>query len=133
MLILPFERHWAAAVLEGFAPPGGEGLAPAPGEVDYLGVHLRLLAATPPTARLGLRFAVMLAALSPLWLFKRGSTLAGLPPAERAAFLGRLLRMRGPVGELTTLLKLCASIALLGKSSVRERSGYDRPASHARA
>src|SRR5271169_71192 len=104
MSLFPFERRWAVAVLEGFAPPGGPGLAPRPGEADFLGTHLRIYEASGRGGRLALRMAVFVTALSPLWLFERVATFAGLPPEGRAVFLSRLLKMRGPVGELANVM-----------------------------
>lgn len=126
MTLFSFEKRWAAAVLEGFAPPNASGLSPKPGEADYLGVHLRILEASAPMGRLALRAAVLIAALSPLWLFQGFATMDKLSPEERSLLLSRLLRFKGPVSELTVLLKMSASIALLGTPSIRARSGFDK-------
>lgn len=122
----PFERRWAQALLEAFAPPGGPGLAPREGEVDYLGTFATLARRARPHAAWGLRIAVWLAALAPMWLWGRLRTVSGLSRGARARLLEELLAHRSfPVRELTLLLKLSASMALLGTSSVRARSGYD--------
>ena len=126
MTLFPFEKRWAAAILEGFAPCDGPGLAPKPAEVDWLGVHLRIFAATAPVGKLSLRLGVIITALAPLWLQGRPALISSLEPLERSRLLGRLLRLRGPAGELANLLKMSASIALLGTPSVRARSGFDR-------
>jgi hypothetical protein len=112
--------------LEGFAPESGPGLAPKPGEADFLGAHLRIYDASAPMGRLALRFGVVLAALAPIWLFRRFATIDRLTAEERSEILARLLPMRGPVGELSVLLKMTASIALLTPPSIRARSGFDR-------
>ena len=120
------ERRWAQALLESFAPVGGPGLAPLPGEVDYLGTFGALVRRARPRAAWGLRVAVWLAALAPLWLWGRLRTVTGLSRAARTALLEELLAHRSfPVRELALLLKLAAAMALLGTSSVRARSGYD--------
>jgi hypothetical protein len=131
MTLFSIEKRWAKAILEGFAPESSPGLAPKPGEADFLGAHLRIYEASAPMGRLALRFGVLLAALSPIWLLRRFSTLDRLTAEERSEILGRLLAMRGPAGELTILLKMTASIALLTPPSIRARSGFDR-ISHAR-
>ena len=116
-------------VLEGFAPPEHPGLAPMHGEVDYVGTFGRMLAATNTRARLGLRLAVWLAALSPLWHQGRLCTMARLPIDERAQLLSALLSHRWYlVRELLTLLKFAASLALFAEASVRARSQYDATA-----
>lgn len=120
------EKRWACDVLAAFAPERGDGLAPKPGEVDYLGAMSRMLRGATPRAAMGLRLALWLVALSPLWLWGRITTLSGLAAERRSALLSQLLVHRSfAVRELTTLLKLAAAIALLGTASVRERSGYD--------
>lgn len=120
------ERRWAQALLEAFAPSGGPGLAPREGEVDFLGTFGTLARRARPRAAWGLRIAVWLAALAPLWLWGRLRTVCGLSRGARAALLEELLAHRSfPVRELTLLLKLAASMALLGTNSVRARSGYD--------
>jgi len=127
VILLPFEKRWTTAALEAFAPPEGPGLAPRPGEVDYLGTYLRILEASNHGARLAMRFAAFMTGLSPVWLGGRLSTLAGLPVAERSRLVTRLLGLGfAPLAELATLLKLCACCALFSTPSVRERSGYDR-------
>lgn len=121
-----FERRWTAAVLEAFAPPGGPGLAPRPGEVDYVATFATLMRRTRPAAAWGLRLAIWLAALAPFWLRGRLHTVTGLTHEARARLLDELLRHRSfPVRELTLLLKVSAAMALLGTPSVRARSGYD--------
>ncbi len=128
-----FERRWALAVLEGFAPPDGPGLAPRAGEAGYLEALRRMGDASDGKSRLGLRLGVWIAALSPLWMLGRLRTMAGVPLAERPAILGRLLVHRAfAVRELTLLLKIAASLALLGAAPIRERSGYDLPPPPAR-
>ena len=121
-----FERRWASALLSSFAPEGGPGLHPRAGEVDYLATLRTMRAQATPLAAFGLRFAVWLLALSPLWACGRLCTAARLPVERRAALLARMLRHRSfLVREMTLLLKFVAAMALLGTQSVRERSGYD--------
>jgi hypothetical protein len=120
------ERRWARALLEAFAPTGGPGLAPRAGEVDFLATFTTLTRRARPRAAWGLRLAVWLAALAPMWLWGRLRTITGLDREARAQLLDELLRHRSfPVRELTLLLKLAAAMALLGTESVRARSGYD--------
>lgn len=125
--MMRFERRWAQHLLAAFAPvSSGEGLAPRPEEVDYLGVLARMRAKASPLAALGLRLAVWIAALAPLWLWGKVTTISALAIERRSQLLRELLGHRAfAVRELTMLLKLCAAMALLGTPSVRERSGYD--------
>lgn len=128
-----FELRWAEDLLAGFAPPDGPGLSPHEGEVRYAPVFTRMLRESTPLAALGLRLAVWIVALAPLWLWGRLRTSSRLSRAERPELLRQLLRHRSfAVRELTTLLKLVAMMALLGTETVRARSGYDNVQSSAR-
>jgi hypothetical protein len=120
------ETRWARDVLSAFAPKGAPGLAPAENEVDYVSVLARMRRDATPAAAFGLRIAVWMAALAPLWLWGKLATLGKLAVPHRAQLLRELLHHRlFAVRELTTLLKLSAAMALLGAPSVRARSGYD--------
>ena len=125
--MMAFEKRWARHLLAAFAPPEGPGLAPAPGEVDYLGVLARMVRGASPWAALGLRLAIWIAALAPLWLWGKVTTISKLAAERRTQLLRELLGHRAfVVRELTLLLKLSASMALLGTPTVRARSGYDQ-------
>lgn len=151
--MMRFEKRWARALLAAFAPSaaadrGGateseaapedlsrtrkrRRLAPRFGEVDYVSVLVRLMKQSTPQAALGLRAAIWIAALSPLWLWGRIATVTRLAAEHRTQLLGELLRHKSfMVRELALLLKFCAAMALLGNSEVRERSGYDGAATH---
>jgi hypothetical protein len=136
-----WEHIWAIDVLAAFAPASSETrssisatpsadsrLTPHEGEVDYFRVYRRLIAGSTPLAALGLRFALLMVVLAPVWLLGRFITFSALARAERTELLSRLLRHTSlVVRELSLLLKFAAAVALLGTPSVRERSGYDTP------
>jgi hypothetical protein len=115
-------------LLAAFAPQGARGLSPREGEVHYLAAYEKLVAGAAPLAAFGLRAAVWLFALSPIWHLGRARSISGLVEAERTALLRALLRHQTHVvRELTLLLKYAAALALLGTPSIRARSGYDAP------
>ena len=121
-----WELRWAKHLLGAFAPSGGPGLAPLPGEVDYESAFMRMRRHATPIAALGLRVALWMAALAPMWLWGRLATVSKLASERRSELLRQLLSHRTfAVRELTMLLKLAATMALLGTPSVRARSGYD--------
>ena len=121
-----WELRWAKHLLAAFAPSGGPGLAPLAGEVDYETAFVRMRRHATPLAALGLRVALWMAALAPLWLWGRLATVSKLAIPRRSELLRQLLAHRTfAVRELTLLLKLAATMALLGTPSVRARSGYD--------
>jgi hypothetical protein len=125
--LTPLERRWAGDLLRAFAPETTEdGLAPLPGEVDYLATFDRMRVRATKLAALGLRAAVWLLALTPLWQRGRFATLSALPVQARADKLAELLTHRVfVVRELALLLKLCAAMALFASPAVRARSAYD--------
>jgi hypothetical protein len=132
--MMAFEQRWARQLLSAFAPSGGPGLAPHHDEVDYLGVVARMRREATPLAAFGLRIAIWIAALAPLWLWGKLTTISKLASERRTDLLRELLAHRAfVVRELATLLKLTAAMALLGTPSVRARSGYDHGAAVAEA
>jgi hypothetical protein len=113
------ETRWARAAMEAFAPAEG-------GKVDHVAMLERIMRASTRRAALGLRLAIWLVAMAPLWLVGSLRTIVGVPLERRARILGRLLTHRVfAVRELTLLLKLNAAFALLHDAGVRARSGYD--------
>lgn len=122
-----FERRWALAVLEGYAPPGtSKGLAPRAGEVEYMRALDRMMSASQRLAAFGLRVGIWIAIFSPLFLLGRLRLLSSFAIEDRAPLLDRLLRHRAfLIRELALLLKLGASFALMASPTVRARTGYD--------
>jgi len=128
-----FERKWAADLLGAFAPessgsaPGvASFLAPRPGEVDYLATFDLMRRRGTRLAAIGLRLAVWVLALAPMWHQRALRSVSSLSTQQRSELLSRMLvHPRFIARELALLLKLCASMALLGVPSVRARSGYD--------
>ncbi len=124
---MKFEARWASAAMEGFVSGRGAAFAPHPGEVDFVHALLVMGAASAPLARLGLRLAVWLAALSPLLLDGRLRLLSSVAPEQRGALLARLLVHRSfLLRELALYLKLATSLALFSVATLRERSHYLR-------
>lgn len=121
-----FEERWADNVLRAFIEPTSSGLITRDNEVDYLACMRQMRAASTRLAAFGLRIATWIVALAPLWLWGTFATVSGIPSERRTRLLNELLTHRSMiVRELTLLLKLTASMALLGTASVRARSGYD--------
>jgi len=121
------ERRWAGQILSAFAPASSPGLAPRTGEVDWMGALALLRARSTRLAALGLRVAIWMVALAPLWHTRVLRTIHALAPEARAKLLSSLLSHRSfAVRELTLLLKLSASLAMFASDSLRARSGYDR-------
>ena len=129
-----FERRWAHQLLSSFTAHRGAGLCPQPDEVDYTAALVRMRHEATPLAAFALRLAVWLAALAPLWLWGRLTTISRIAVEHRPELLRQLLNHRAfAVRELALLLKLCAAMALMGTPSVRARSGYDHVQAVAKA
>lgn len=128
MKLLPIERRYAQAILEGFAPATStEGLVPLEGEVDYVGAFLAIASSGTDRARIGVRAALWLLAFAPIWMGFAFATMAGLPQDKRAEVLDRMLNSHAFIPrELALLIKISAAFALMSTRSVRARSGYDR-------
>lgn len=121
------ERRWTETILAAFAGDRRVGLYAEPDEVDYLGTMAQVLRVSTPKVTWAMRLAVWLVQSAPLWCLGHWRGFTALDRDERAALLDRLLEHRWfAVRELTGLLKLAASIALLRVPEVRQRSGYDR-------
>lgn len=127
LAMLAFERRWVREILGSFAPVGSAALSPREGDVDYLRAFYDLREQARPIARLGVRLALWLVALAPVWLLGRARTLPRLSLADRQALLARLLEHRVYfVREAAFLLKLTACVALFASEALRAQSGYDR-------
>lgn len=127
MRLTKLEERWLREVLSGFASDGDVGLSADGHEVDWSRSFTTMARASNAQARLGMRAAIWLAGLSPAWLDHRAATLSSLDGSERAALLSRLLAHPSfAVRELTLLLKLQSSFALLGTHTARARSAFDR-------
>lgn len=116
-----------------FLADNAPGLNVTRGEVDFISTLGRMHAGSTKLAGFGLRVAIWMVTMAPLWLFGRFAMFGGLARTERTELLRRLLAHKlFAVRELTLLLKLTAAMALLGTASVRARSHYD-DVSHAAA
>ena len=121
-----FERRWARALLEAFAPRHGPGLSPRGDEVAYLPTLQRMMGHVQPRAALGLRLAIWVAALAPMWLWGQLGTVTSLARERRTRLLSELLKHRSfAVRELVLLLKFAACLALFSSDTLRARSSYD--------
>ncbi len=131
MKLLGIEKRWLQATFDGFAPPTESDepglLGVRDGEVDHVKAFESLNARGTVLAKAGLHFAVAMAGLAPLWSGQRFASIDQLSIAERVRLLDAMSEHRLTlVKELTWLLKVQASMSLLGNEEVRGRSAYDR-------
>lgn len=125
------EKTWAGVVLSSFAG-SDEGFTVRAGEVDYEAGVATYLKTASEKARLGLRFAFVLAYTAPLWLWGRFRTLSSLDRQERSRALDEMSRHSiYIVRELNLLLKLIACMAIFRSPEARARTSFDRPSDRA--
>lgn len=128
MKLLAFERKNVHAILEAFAPYETEqGLAPQVGEVDYVQAYEIIADSGTSRARIGVRAALWVTLLAPIWMGIAFCSMRSLPIEKRAEIIDRMLASDTfLVRELALLMKIGAAFALMGTRSVRARSNYDR-------
>lgn len=128
MTLTGVERRWLSIILPSFIDPTAGGLGLQPGEVDFVRGAMTMYEASSPIAQLGMRAALLMAMLSPLFLLGRLRSFAALTPTERSALLARICAHRLFVLRgFGVLLKLAASMAMFRVASVRRRTHYDHP------
>jgi hypothetical protein len=122
--MLPCERRWAVGILRSFARIGNE---PSPiTDAAYLAGYDALRIRARVVARIGLRLAVWVVAVSPLFLGRKGRFFGALDTEDRTRILEELLVHRfHPVREAAFVLKCAACLALFRDGEFRAQSGYD--------
>ena len=126
--LTPFEKRSAQIILSSFGPALSKGTASEPHSppIDYVHALTRMRRGARGRAAFGLRIALWMVLTSPLWMFKSPKLLTRVSEPVRENVLRALLLHRAyAVRELTMLLKLVASFALLGDGGVRAQTGYD--------
>jgi hypothetical protein len=123
--LLRFERRWLVRVCETILPPGdgpdlprGAAAVPMGRFVDDFVVHAPLL------SMLGLRAALWMLMLAPVFLLGRCQAFLDLPHGERVTLLDRLRRSNSYlVRESMLLIKLVACLGFCGLAAVQEPLG----------
>jgi hypothetical protein len=114
------------AVLEGFAPPENAGVSPRDASPDYARAIDVMRQTSTPVASFGVWAAFVLAQVCPLLLCGIPRLMTSLPVERRAHVLDRMLTSHVfIIRELSMLLKIGASMALLGNPQLRAQSHYD--------
>ncbi|MEZ4255444.1 MAG: hypothetical protein R3A78_06975 [Polyangiales bacterium] len=122
------EMAWFEAVAEGYLPSSDAGPRLLPPEGGFASSAVELTRASTGLAALGLRFALLLATLAPIWLGGRWRLLPSLAPAERGVLLARMLGHRSfAVRELGMFLKVATCMALFRSDAMRAQTHYDPP------
>ena len=122
MKLSAFENAWAGAALGAMFPGSGDVGLCGIAAMDVAGFLRQMMQRLPFRAALGLRAAVWIAALAPLFELGRATTIARLGPSDRERLVVRLIKSRiYVVRSLITLLKTFGALLYAGDASVRAR------------
>ncbi|HZU84324.1 MAG TPA: hypothetical protein VE987_15450 [Polyangiaceae bacterium] len=122
MTLARFERRWAAAAMQAIFPGSREaGLADIQG-MDVDGFLRELMTHLPFQAALGVRLAIWLVAVAPLFVIGRLATIAGVALEERERVLTALVASRVyAVRSLVLVLKTLGALLYAADERVRTR------------
>jgi hypothetical protein len=128
MKLTRFEDRWADAAMGAIFPGSTEaGLADI--RAMNVGGFLRqLMRSVPFQAALGVRMAVWVVALAPLFVLGRFTTIVGLAVADRERVVARLVASKSyAVRSLVLILKTMGALLYAGNDAVRARMLRPRP------
>jgi hypothetical protein len=128
MKLSRLEMGWAEASMGAIFPGSSEaGLADIQA-MDVRGFLAQVMHVVPFQAALGLRLAVWLVALAPLFVLGRLCTIAGLSPADREKVVGKLVASPAyAIRSLVLILKTMGALLYAGDDAVRARMLVPRP------
>jgi hypothetical protein len=128
MNLTKLEITWAEAAMGAIFPGSRDaGLADIRA-MDLRGFLAQVIATVPFQAALGLRLAVWIVALAPLFVLRRFATIAGLDQAGREKVIEKLLANRSyAVRSLVMILKTIGALLYAGDDAVRARMNAPAP------
>jgi hypothetical protein len=122
MRLTGFENAWAGAALGAMFPGSGDAGLHGIGAMDVAGFLRAMMRRLPLRAALGLRAAVWIAALAPLFELGRVTTITRLKASDRERLVVRLVKSRlYVVRSLIMVLKTFGALLYAGDASVRAR------------
>ncbi len=122
MQLFSFEVSWARVAFATIFPGSVEEHLASAGSMDVERFIQGTCAHFTLRAALGLRLAIWVATLAPLFLLGRLATLRGLPPADRERVLDRLASSDTyAVRSLALLLKTVGALLYAGDPAIRAR------------
>jgi hypothetical protein len=130
MKLSRLENAWATAALSAMFPGSSESGLEGIEAMDVRGFLEDVMRTRPFRAALGLRVAIWMVALAPIFVLGRVATIAGLARCERERMLDALLANRTYVVRmLAMLLKAFGALLYAGDERVRARVRPARPQS----
>ena len=119
MTLMSFERRWAHAGLAAIYTERERGVRVAFDQVDASLDETMLV--VPWRSGMGLRLAIWMVALSPIWLLMRLGTIGSVSAADREHALGRLIYHRNYfVRQLALLFKAFGALWVFRDAGLRE-------------
>jgi hypothetical protein len=119
--LLAVERRWAHAAFETIFP-GSDGGFVSIEQMDVDGFLHEVCARVPLKAAVGLKLAVWIVALAPLFVLGRLATIRSLAKAEREMVLARLLASKTyAIRQLVFILKSIGAMLYAAHPAVRAR------------
>jgi hypothetical protein len=124
------ENRWAEAAMSAIFPGSAEnGLADIRA-MDVARFLRQLMRSVPFQAAFGVRAAVWLVALAPLFVLGRFATIVGLTTADRERVVSKLVVSRSyVVRSLVLILKTMGALLYAGDGTVRARMFVPPPSS----
>jgi hypothetical protein len=124
MKLTRLENAWASATLGAIFPGSRETGFASIARMDVRNFLGEVMGSIPFKAALGLRVAVWVIALAPLFVIHRAATIHGLEPAARERVVTALSASRSYVlRSLVMMLKTFGAMLYAGDDRVRERLG----------
>jgi hypothetical protein len=121
MKLTKFENRWAEAALGAIFPGTSDGFADIRA-MDVAGFLREVFRLVPLQAALGIRVAIWVAALAPLFVLGRLATIVGLAVGDRESVVARLVTSRWyVVRSLVLILKTIGALLYAGDDNVRAR------------
>ena len=130
MNMTKLETTWAEAAMGAIFPGSRDaGLADIRA-MDLRGFLSQVMTTVPFQAALGLRLAVWIVALAPLFVLGRFATIVGLTTADRERVVSKLVVSRSyVVRSLVLILKTMGALLYAGDGTVRARMFVPPPSS----
>jgi hypothetical protein len=128
MRLTGFENAWAGAALAAMFPGSADAGLAGIAAMDVAGFLRGMMDRLPLRAALGLRAAVWVVALAPLFELGRVTTIRGLRASDRERLVVRLVKSRlYVVRSLLMMLKTFGALLYAGDASVRARLAAPSP------
>ncbi len=129
MKLTRFETTWAEAAMGAIFPGSRDAGLTDIRSMDLRGFLSQVMSSVPFQAALGLRLAVWIVALAPLFVLGRFTTIVGLDQAAREGLVGRLVGNRNyALRSLVMILKTIGALLYANDDTVRARMNTPAPA-----